>query len=133
MTGEWGAIRKADYSRAWGIDSTELVEYDYYLRAKSQFNLFTKEGLERSAEISQKGLQLFPNSPLLTVELVTIGCLALGLPWRHRQNRPSAFICSSVVTTELTAQNGQTPTNVPHGMRTGTDNLPLNAYSVPRP
>lgn len=79
MTGEWGAIRKADYSRAWGRDSTNLAEYDYYLRAESQLNLFTKEGLERSGEISQQGLQLFPDSPLLTVELGWSHWLKVGL------------------------------------------------------
>ncbi|TDW25627.1 hypothetical protein EV128_11757 [Rhizobium azibense] len=41
MTGEFGAIRKADYSQAWGKDSTNLAEYDYYLRAESQLNLYT--------------------------------------------------------------------------------------------
>ncbi|WP_064711421.1 adenylate/guanylate cyclase domain-containing protein [Rhizobium bangladeshense] len=69
MTGEFGAIRKADYSQAWGKDSTNLAEYDYYLRAESQLNLYTKEGLERSGDISRQGLQMFPGSPLLTVEL----------------------------------------------------------------
>ncbi|RWP63800.1 adenylate/guanylate cyclase domain-containing protein [Mesorhizobium sp.] len=69
MTGEFGAIRKSDYSKAWGKDSTNLAEYDYYLRAESQLNLYTKEGLERSGEISREGLQVFPGSPLLTVEL----------------------------------------------------------------
>jgi adenylate cyclase len=69
MTGEFGAIRKADYRQAWGKDSTNLAEYDYYLRAESQLNLYTKEGLERSGEISRQGLQVFPGSPLLTVEL----------------------------------------------------------------
>ncbi|ARO25251.1 adenylate/guanylate cyclase domain-containing protein [Rhizobium sp. S9] len=68
MTGEFGAIRKADYSQAWGKDSTNLAEYDYYLRAESQLNLYTKEGIERSGEISRQGLQTFPGSPLLTVE-----------------------------------------------------------------
>ena len=63
MTGEFGAIRKADYSQAWGKDSTNLAEYDYYLRAESQLNLYTKEGLERSGEISRQGLQVFPGSP----------------------------------------------------------------------
>ncbi|MBY5346054.1 adenylate/guanylate cyclase domain-containing protein [Rhizobium leguminosarum] len=69
MTGEFGAIRKADYSQAWGKDSTNLAEYDYYLRAESQLNLYTKEGIERSGEISRQGLLIFPGSPLLTVEL----------------------------------------------------------------
>ncbi len=79
MTGEWGAIRKADYNRAWGRDSTNLAEYDYYLRAESQLNLFTKEGLQRSGEISLQGLQLFPDSPLLTVELGWSHWLKVGL------------------------------------------------------
>jgi adenylate cyclase len=65
MTGEWGAIRKADYNRAWGRDSTNLAEYDYYLRAESQLNLFSNEGLERSGEISRQGLQLFPKFSLV--------------------------------------------------------------------
>ncbi|ANL74432.1 adenylate/guanylate cyclase protein (plasmid) [Rhizobium phaseoli] len=79
MTGEWGAIRKADYSQAWGKDSTNLAEYDYYLRAESQLNLYTKEGVERSAEISRQGLQVFPGSPLLTVELGWAHWLKVGL------------------------------------------------------
>ena len=69
MTGEWGAIRKADYSQAWGKDITNLAEYDHFLRAESQLNLFSKEGIERSGDISRQGLQVFPGSPLLTVEL----------------------------------------------------------------
>jgi adenylate cyclase len=79
MTGEWGAIRKADYNRAWGRDSKNLAEYDYYLRAESQLNLFTKEGLERSGEISRQGLQQFPDSPLLTVEQGWSHWLKVGL------------------------------------------------------
>ena len=84
MTGEWGAIRKADYSQAWGKDSTNLAEYDYYLRAESQLNLYTKEGLERSGEISRQGLQVFPGSPLLTVELGWSHCLKVGLALQFR-------------------------------------------------
>ena len=79
MTGEFGAIRKADYSQAWGRDSTSLAEYDYYLRAESQLNLYTKEGLERSGEISRQGLKVFPSSPLLTVELGWSHWLKVGL------------------------------------------------------
>jgi TolB-like protein/class 3 adenylate cyclase/Tfp pilus assembly protein PilF len=79
MTGEFGAIRKADYSQAWGRDSTNLAEYDYYLRAESQLNLYTKEGLERSGEISRQGLKVFPGSPLLTVELGWSHWLKVGL------------------------------------------------------
>ena len=79
MTGEFGAIRKSDYSQAWGKDGTNLAEYDYYLRAESQLNLYTKEGLERSGEISLQGLQVFPDSPLLMVELAWSHWLKVGL------------------------------------------------------
>lgn len=79
MTGEFGAIRKADYSQAWGKDSTNLAEYDYYLRAESQLNLYTKEGLERSGEISRQGLKVFSGSSLLTVELGWSHWLKVGL------------------------------------------------------
>ena len=65
MMGEWGAIRKADYGQAWGKDSTNLAEYDYFLRAQSQLNLFTKEGLERAGEISRQGLQTVPWLPAI--------------------------------------------------------------------
>ena len=64
-----GSHSQSRHSQAWGKDSTNLAEYDYFLRAESQLNLFTKEGLERSGEICRQGLQVFPGSPLLTVEL----------------------------------------------------------------
>src|SRR4029079_2756210 len=85
MTGEWGAIRKADYSQAWGKDITNLAEYDYFLRAESQLNLFTKEGIERSGEISRQGLQVIPGSPLLNVELGWSHFLKVALSYSSDQ------------------------------------------------
>ena len=32
MTGETGQIKKGQYQDAWGRDTTDLGEYDYYLR-----------------------------------------------------------------------------------------------------
>ena len=47
MTGEKGALKQAQYRRAWGKDATTLEEYDYYLRGHDQFMKYTKEGIEQ--------------------------------------------------------------------------------------
>ena len=69
MTGEKGALKQAQYRRAWGKAATTLEEYDYYLRGHDQFMKYTKEGIERSGEIWREGLAKFPSSPLLKVKL----------------------------------------------------------------
>lgn len=69
MTGEKGAIRRADYNRAWGKDGTNLQEYDYYLRGHSQMMTYSMEGLEQANSILRDGLKKFPGSPLLQVTL----------------------------------------------------------------
>ena len=69
MTGEKGALKQAQYQRAWGKAATTLEEYDYYLRGHDQFMKYTKEGIERSGQIWREGLAKFPSSPLLKVKL----------------------------------------------------------------
>jgi adenylate cyclase len=69
MTGEKGALMRAQYRQAWGKDATTLEEYDYYLRGHDQFMKYTREGIERSGEIWTEGLAKFPSSPLLKVKL----------------------------------------------------------------
>ena len=70
LAGESGQIKKADYHRAWGKDSADLEEYDYYLRGHDYFmQQETKESYRRAAEIWEEGLSKFPNSTLLKVKL----------------------------------------------------------------
>ncbi len=69
MTGEKGALKQAQYRRAWGKDATTLEEYDFYLRGHDQLMTYTKKGIERSGEIWRQGLEEFPNSALLKVKL----------------------------------------------------------------
>ena len=69
MTGETGALKQAQYRRAWGKDATTLEEYDYYLRGHEPYMKYTKQGVERSGEIFREGLAKFPSSPLLKVTL----------------------------------------------------------------
>lgn len=69
MTGEKGALKQAQYRQAWSKGATTLEEYDYYLRGHDQLMRYSKEGVERSAEIWKEGLAKFPGSPLLKVKL----------------------------------------------------------------
>jgi TolB-like protein len=69
LAGERGAMRQADYRKAWGKDTTALEEYDYYLRGHEQLMTFTKEGTEQAGKIWREGLAKYPGSPLLTVKL----------------------------------------------------------------
>ena len=69
MTGEYGALKQAQYRQAWGKEATTLEEYDYYLRGHEEFMKFTREEIERSGKIWREGLAKFPSSPLLKVKL----------------------------------------------------------------
>src|SRR6478672_83031 len=72
ITGETGALKRADYRQAWAKGATTLEEYDYYLRGHEQYMKYAqgdKEGIERSGEIWREGLVKFPSSPLLKVKL----------------------------------------------------------------
>ncbi|HSR71288.1 MAG TPA: adenylate/guanylate cyclase domain-containing protein [Kiloniellales bacterium] len=80
LTGERGEVRQAEYRRAWGTDSTNLEEYDYYLRGHELFmNAKTKETLDEAGAIWAEGLSEFPNSSLLRVKLAFYH---LKLVWR---------------------------------------------------
>ena len=59
MTGEKGALKQAQYQRAWGKAATTLEEYDYYLRGHDQFMKYTKEGIERSGRFGEKDWRSF--------------------------------------------------------------------------
>jgi TolB-like protein/tetratricopeptide (TPR) repeat protein len=69
LTGERGQLKRAEYKQAWGKDTADLEEYDYYLRGHELFLRLTKEGNARAGEIWGEGLAKFPNSSLLRVKL----------------------------------------------------------------
>jgi adenylate cyclase len=69
MTGETGQIKKGQYQDAWGKDTTNLGEYDYYLRGHDVFMNFTKADNERAGRIWEEGLAKYPDSNLLKVKL----------------------------------------------------------------
>jgi adenylate cyclase len=70
MTGEKGQIKQGQYRDAWGKDTADLGEYDYYLRGHDVFmNATSREENDRAGKIWEEGLTKYPNSSLLKVKL----------------------------------------------------------------
>jgi adenylate cyclase len=87
LTGEKGQLKQAQYHDAWGKDSANLQEYDYYLRGHALFMQFTAEGVEQAGQIWEEGLAKFPNSALLQVNL---GWYHMGLAYNGFSNDPTS-------------------------------------------
>ena len=78
MTGEAGQIKKGQYQVAWGKDTTDLGEYDYYLRGHDIFiNAKSRQDNDRAGRIWEEGLAKYPDSNLLKVKL----------GWYHYESR----------------------------------------------
>jgi TolB-like protein/DNA-binding winged helix-turn-helix (wHTH) protein len=70
LTGERGVIVRSQYRAAWGKDSANLGEYDYYLRGHDVFMRFeSRQSNERAGAIWREGLALYPDSALLMSRL----------------------------------------------------------------
>ena len=65
-----GQIKRSQYHDAWGKDTADLGEYDYYLRGHDVFvNSGSKKDDDRAAQIWEEGLAKYPESNLLKVKL----------------------------------------------------------------
>ena len=65
-----GQIKRSQYHDAWGKDTADLGEYDYYLRGHDVFvNSGSKKDDDRAAQIWEEGLTKYPESNLLKVKL----------------------------------------------------------------
>jgi adenylate cyclase len=65
-----GQIKRSQYHDAWGKDTADLGEYDYYLRGHDVFvNSSSKKDDDRAAQIWEEGLTKYPESNLLKVKL----------------------------------------------------------------
>jgi adenylate cyclase len=69
LTGEKGQVKRAQYRAAWGKDTVDLEEYDYYLRGHDLFIRFEPEAHKQAGRIWEEGLAKFPNSALLKIKL----------------------------------------------------------------
>jgi adenylate cyclase len=65
-----GQIKRGQYHDAWGKDTADFGEYDYYLRGHDVFiNATTREENDRAGRIWEEGLAKYPDSNLLKVKL----------------------------------------------------------------
>jgi adenylate cyclase len=70
IAADGGMIKRAQYHAAWGKDTAELGEYDYYLRGHDVLmNEISKEDNDRAGRIWEEGLAKYPDSNLLKVKL----------------------------------------------------------------
>ena len=69
LTGEYGQLKRAQYRAAWGTDSTNIDEYDFYLRGHELYMRITPDDNDRAGEVWRSGHLKFPNSPLLKTKL----------------------------------------------------------------
>ena len=67
---EKGQIKQGQYRDAWGKDTADLGEYDYYLRGHDVFvNANSKKDDDRAGTIWEEGLAKYPESSLIKVKL----------------------------------------------------------------
>ena len=69
LAGEKGQLKQAQYRKAWGADTAQLEEYDYYLRGHDLFMRFQPDTFERAGDVWKEGLSKFPDSALLKIKL----------------------------------------------------------------
>jgi TolB-like protein/class 3 adenylate cyclase len=69
LTGEYGQLKRSQYAQAWGKDTANLEEYDYYLRGHDLLMQFTPEANRKAQQVWEEGLRKFPDSALLQVKL----------------------------------------------------------------
>jgi adenylate cyclase len=65
-----GMVKKAQYQAAWGKDTADLGEYDYYLRSHNIITTASsKAELDRAGPLLSEGLAKYPDSYLIKVQL----------------------------------------------------------------
>jgi adenylate cyclase len=65
-----GQIKRGQYHDAWGKDTADLGEYDYYLRGHDVFmNASSRADNDHAGRIWEEGLAKYPDSSLLKVKL----------------------------------------------------------------
>jgi adenylate cyclase len=68
LVGQRGMIKRAEYRDAWGKDSANLLEYDYFLRSADLVTGRTPESHKLATAVWNEGLARFPDSTLLKVQ-----------------------------------------------------------------
>ena len=108
MTGEAGQIKKGQYQVAWGKDTTDLGEYDYYLRGHDIFiNAKSRQDNDRAGRVWEEGLAKYPDSNLLKVKL---GWYHMKAGWRWwSDDVPAEFRKAGELSRTVLAANNLSP------------------------
>jgi adenylate cyclase len=108
LTGEHGQLKQAQYKEAWGKDTADLQEYDYYLRGHDLLmNAQSKEENDRAGQVWMEGLKKYPNSNLLKIKLGFYHWSAVWNGWSDEYDRD--FRDAKTLTREVLAQPTLTP------------------------
>ena len=108
ITGEAGQIKKGQYQVAWGKDTTDLGEYDYYLRGHDLFiNAKSRQDNDRAGRVWEEGLAKYPDSNLLKVKL---GWYHMRAGWRWwSDDVPAEFRKAGELSRTVLAANNLSP------------------------
>ena len=108
MTGEKGQVKQGQYRDAWGKDTADLGEYDYYLRGHDVFmNATSREENDRAGKIWEEGLAKYPNSSLLKVKLSFYHFIAGFSFWSD--DIPAEYRKAGELVREVLAKENLTP------------------------
>jgi TolB-like protein/class 3 adenylate cyclase len=108
LTGEHGQLKQAQYKDAWGKDTADLQEYDYYLRGHDLLmNAQSKADNDRAGQVWMEGLKKYPDSSLLKIKLGFYHWSAVWNFWSDDYDRD--FRDAKALTQEVLAQQNLTP------------------------
>jgi adenylate cyclase len=108
LAGEHGQLKQAQYKEAWGKDTADLQEYDYYLRGHDLLmNAQSKEDNDRAGQIWMEGLKKYPDSALLKVKLGFYHWNAVWSFWSD--DYEADFRKAEALAREVVAQQNLTP------------------------
>ena len=108
MTGEKGQVKQGQYRDAWGKDTADLGEYDYYLRGHDVFmNATSREENDRAGKIWEEGLAKYPDSSLLKVKLSFYHFIAGFSFWSD--DIPAEYRKAGELVREVLAKENLTP------------------------
>ncbi len=91
LIGDLGMLHRAQYVEAWGRDSADLGEYDWYLRGQDLLTrLRDRETNDSAGAVFEEGLRHYPQSALLEAMLGWKHSLAAGFLWSEDPARDLA-------------------------------------------
>jgi adenylate cyclase len=103
-----GMVKKAQYHAAWGKDTADLGEYDYYLRSH---NIITtagsREDIDRAGRLLEEGLAKYPDSNLIKIQLAWYHFVAGGYAWSD--DIPADFRKAGELTRSVLASDNLSP------------------------